>query len=77
MFFIIGFKTVIRSLFARPATCTYCGAYAPQHVEERANRLTLFFIPVFTASRRYMFTCSNCGRSTGISRSQKNALQRA
>ncbi|MCC9204885.1 zinc-ribbon domain-containing protein [Arthrobacter sp. zg-Y769] len=77
MFVLIGFKTVLRTLFSRPATCQYCGAYAEQRVEERANRLTLFFIPVFTTSRRYAFTCSNCGRSTGINRSQKNALQRA
>ncbi|MDK1327633.1 zinc-ribbon domain-containing protein [Arthrobacter sp. zg-Y1143] len=76
MLFILGFKTVARALFSRPATCQYCGAYAPQQVEERANRLTLFFIPVLTTSRRYAFTCSNCGQSTGISRIQKIALQR-
>lgn len=74
MFFIIGFKTVVRALFSRLATCQYCGTYAEQHVEERANRFTLFFIPVLTTSRRYAFTCSNCGHSTGITRSQKNAL---
>ncbi|MCQ2000925.1 zinc-ribbon domain-containing protein [Arthrobacter zhaoxinii] len=77
MFVLIGFKTVLRTLFSRPATCQYCGVYAEQQVEERANRLTLFFIPIFTTSRRYAFTCTNCGRSTGINRSQKNALQRA
>ena len=77
MFFIIGFKMVVRTLFARPATCQYCGAYARQYVEERANRLTLFFVPVLTTRRRYAFTCSNCGQSTGISRGQKNALERA
>ena len=77
MFFIMGFKTVVRALFSRPATCQYCGAYAQQYVEERANRLTVFFIPVFTTSRRYAFTCANCGNTTGISRGQKNALQRA
>ena len=77
MLFIVGFKTVVRELFSRPATCQYCGAYAPQNVQERANRLTLFFIPVLTTSRRYAFTCSNCGQGTGISRTQKTALERA
>jgi hypothetical protein len=74
MLILIGFRTAYRTLASRSGTCQHCHQYAPQHVEERANKLTLFFIPLFTTSRRYGLTCSNCGTTTELTRHQKDAL---
>ena len=76
MFILFGFSTKVTDLPSRAATCQYCGAFAQHYLEERATRFTLFFIPVFTTSRSYQITCSNCGRRSQISGRQKNALMR-
>ncbi|MCU1520802.1 MAG: hypothetical protein JWN19_1187, partial [Arthrobacter sp.] len=59
-----------------PASCQYCHSFANHRLEERTTRFTLFFIPVFTTSRTYRITCSNCGRLSTISARQKNVLVR-
>ena len=76
MFLLFGFKTIVRALPGRPATCQVCNSFVPHSLEERATRLTLFFIPVFTTSRTYRITCSNCGQVSTISARRKNALIR-
>lgn len=76
MFLLFGLKTVNKELPGRPASCQYCNAFAHHHLEERSTRFTLFFIPVFTTSRSYRITCSNCGQTSSISARQKNALVR-
>lgn len=74
MFILFGFKTAVRNLFARPATCRYCHQNASQRVEERTSKFTVFFIPLFTTRRRYAQICANCGATTELSKSEKNAL---
>jgi hypothetical protein len=74
MLILFGFKTVQKLLPGRSATCPYCRAFAHQHVEERATRFTLFFIPLFTTSRSYRITCANCGASSVVNGRQKQAL---
>jgi len=48
--------------------------FAHQHLEERATKFTLFFIPVFTTSRSYRITCSNCGATSTVNSREKRAL---
>lgn len=74
MLIVFGFKTVFRVLPGRMLACRYCGITALQHLEERANKFTLFFIPVFTTSRSYQMVCSNCGGSTSLSRDELKAI---
>ncbi|MBT2534292.1 zinc-ribbon domain-containing protein [Arthrobacter sp. ISL-48] len=76
MLLIFGLKTVLRALPGRLATCQYCRQYVQHYLKERARKLTLFFIPIFTTSRAYQITCSNCGRVSTISSRQKKALIR-
>jgi hypothetical protein len=76
MFLLFGLKTMTKELSGRPASCQYCHSFAHHHLEERSTRFTLFFIPVFTTSRSYRITCSNCGRMSTISARQKNVLVR-
>ncbi|MGN7251350.1 MULTISPECIES: zinc-ribbon domain-containing protein [unclassified Arthrobacter] len=74
MLLLFGFKTVQKLLPGRTASCRYCGVFAHQHLEERATKFTLFFIPVFTTSRSYRVTCSNCGATSVVNSRQKQAL---
>ena len=76
MFLLFGFKTVQHALPQRPATCQFCHSFVPHRLEERATKFTLFFIPVFTTSKKYRITCTNCGQVSTISSGQKNALIR-
>lgn len=76
MFFLFGLITKFKVLPSLATTCQYCRTFAQQYLEERATRFTLFFIPVFTVSRSYQMTCSNCGQHSTISRRQKHALVR-
>jgi hypothetical protein len=74
MLLIFGLKTVVRALPGRPATCRNCGQFVQHYLDEHARKFTLFFIPVFTISRSYQITCSNCGRISSISGRERKAL---
>lgn len=74
MFLLFGLKTLLRDLQRRMATCQYCGQFLKHHLQERATKLTLFFIPVFTTSKVYNITCTHCGQNSTIKASKKNAL---
>jgi ribosomal protein L37E len=76
MFLLFGLKTVLRDLPGRMATCQRCGQFVLHPLQERANKFTLFFIPVFTTSRVFDITCTNCGQGSTIKSRQKNALLR-
>lgn len=76
MLLIFGLTTRTRPQSPRAATCQYCRAFVQHYLDESATKLTLFFIPVFTTSRSYRITCSNCGQRSTISQRQKNALSR-
>jgi hypothetical protein len=74
MFLLFGLKTALKDRPGRAATCQYCSQLAHHHLQERATKFTLFFIPVFTASRAYQVRCSNCGQTSAIKSRRKNAL---
>ena len=54
--------------------CETCGNEAAHRVMRRRRRFTLFFIPIFTTSRRYSRTCAYCGITAELSKGEKNAL---
>jgi hypothetical protein len=55
--------------------CGYCQVQAQQNVIKRSNRFTLFFIPLFTFSTRYVNQCTNCGAETPLTEQQvQNSL---
>ncbi|MHA7223311.1 zinc-ribbon domain-containing protein [Arthrobacter sp. RHLT1-20] len=74
MFLLFGLKTLLRDLPGRMATCQYCGQFVHHQLQERATKLTLFFIPVFTTSKTFNIVCTNCGQSSTMKSRQKNAL---
>lgn len=74
MFLLFGLKTILRDLPGRMATCQYCGMFVHHHLQERATKLTLFFIPVLTTSKSFNISCTNCGQNSTMKSRQKNAL---
>ena len=74
MFLLFGLKTVLRDQPGRMATCQYCGKFVHHHLQERANKFTVFFIPVLTTSKTFTITCTNCRQSSTVKSRQKNAL---
>ena len=74
MLLLLGLKTVLRGLPERMATCQYCHQFAQHQLQERATKFTVFFIPVFTTSRAYAITCTNCGQNSIVKPRQKNLL---
>ena len=55
--------------------CGFCGVEASQTVIKRSNRFTLFFIPLFPFSTKYINSCSNCGGETALTVDQaRNSL---
>lgn len=76
MFVLFGMKTVFKTLSAEIAMCRYCHQRAEQRVLERANRFTLFFVPLFTFRRKYQVNCSYCGATTEISRQQAGSMSK-
>lgn len=75
MLLLFGFKTVDKALAGRPGTCQHCRAHVHHALVERATKFTLFFFPVFTTSRKFRITCTNCGYVSSISGRQKRALE--
>jgi hypothetical protein len=71
---LFGVRTTLRDLPGRMATCQYCGRFVHHHLQERANKFTLFFIPVFTTSKTFNITCTNCGQSSSIKPRQAKTL---
>jgi transcription elongation factor Elf1 len=74
MFLLFGLKTVLNELPGRPATCQRCGQFVHHRLQQRATKFTLFFIPVFTTSKSYRITCSNCGQTSAIKPRQAKSL---
>jgi len=48
--------------------CEVCGNQAAHQLVKRTNRFTLFFIPLFPVSTRYIDTCAFCARSIQVPR---------
>jgi DNA-directed RNA polymerase subunit RPC12/RpoP len=48
--------------------CETCGNQAGHRLVKRVNRFSLFFIPIFPISTRYIDTCAYCGRSIEVPR---------
>jgi hypothetical protein len=70
MFLFIGVFPRERGLAVVSFTCEYCRTPAEQRVIEIGSRLWLFFLPLFTFSRRYLVVCTNCGGTTELTREQ-------
>lgn len=69
---LLIFGATPRERLLTPVTfvCEYCRTRAEQHVVESATKFSIFFIPLFTVSKRYFVACSNCGGTTALTKEQ-------
>jgi ribosomal protein L32 len=74
MFFLFGFSTRENLRFTRSAVCRYCGMHAPQQVIERKTKLSVFFVPLLTVSKKRLQVCTNCGGASTIGGAEERAL---
>lgn len=65
IFGLSGKQLLMATLFY---VCEVCGNQGAHHLVKRVNRFTLFFIPLFPVSTRYIDTCTVCGRSIQVPR---------
>ncbi len=72
MILIFGTRAYFEELATLRFACSYCRVEAPQRVYRRVNRFSLFFIPLFTISRKHFLECSNCGGTTELTEEQAN-----
>jgi hypothetical protein len=70
VFLLFGTRPVLTLLVVVTFRCDYCGRTVAQRVFRRANRFTLFFLPLFTFSTSHFVECSNCGGTTSLTEAQ-------
>lgn len=70
MLLIFGTTVRDRLLVMVNFVCEYCHVHSSQDVIESATKVSVFFIPLFTVSRRYFVICKNCGGATALTREQ-------
>ena len=70
MFLLFGSRVVETVINVVSFVCGYCGVHAEQRVIKRANKLTLFFIPLFSLRSTHLNQCSNCGGITELTAEQ-------
>jgi hypothetical protein len=70
VFLLFGSRVTEQIVNVVSFVCGYCDKQVAQNVIESKNRFTLFFVPLFTFSRRYRNQCSNCGGRTELSAEQ-------
>jgi zinc-ribbon family len=76
MLLIFGFRVYTDLLATVAYVCENCGQHATHHLTRRTRKVTLFFLPLFPVSRKYVDTCSYCGRSLRVPLEQAEAAVR-
>jgi hypothetical protein len=64
---IFGWRTTIQQLAMLTLVCGHCHHQAAHSLVKRFTKPTIFFIPLFTISRKYGLQCTFCGVSYDIS----------
>lgn len=70
MFLLFGTRAFASVAFVVTFACGHCGTLASQDVVRQQQKVTLFFIPLFSISTSWFIECSNCGMETGLTTQQ-------
>lgn len=70
MLLIFGTRAYLTLLAVVQFVCNNCHVNAAQRVLKQVTKFTLFFIPTFPVSTKYLAECVNCGAATLISQQQ-------
>lgn len=72
---IFGTREKITRLLTTVLDCGHCGNHGAHALDKVVNRFTLFFIPVFPFSTKYVLVCAFCGIAQKLSKEQAQQLQ--
>ena len=70
MFLLIGMRRFASVLFSVTFVCGRCGTRASQQIVRQQQRVTLFFVPLFSVGTSWAVECTHCGAVTELTRQQ-------
>lgn len=71
---IFGTKTYLIQLAMLNLLCGGCGNPASHSVKQRVTKFTLFFVPLFPISTKYLTQCTFCGVTAQMSKEESDQL---
>jgi len=71
MLLIFGTRAYETLLILVSFVCPHCWVEARQSVVRMATQFTLFFVPLFTVSTRYLVDCAHCGTRTALTKNRQ------
>jgi len=74
MFILFGTRGIVKTLAMATFICNRTNQPAAHRLSKVSRWFTLFFIPVFPFSRRYVLTCAACGQSSKLTREQADEI---
>lgn len=74
MLVIFGMSPKTRDLGLAQRPCRFCGNHAAQRLVQQQNRISFFFIPLIPLGTKYLMTCTACGVTSKIEKSDATAL---
>lgn len=71
---IFGTKTYLVQLAMLNLLCQGCGNPAAHSLKRRVTKFTLFFVPLFPVSSKYLTQCTFCGVTGQTTREEADRL---
>ncbi len=72
---IFGTKGYLYQLAILTLVCGQCGNPAAHTLRKRVTKFTLFFVPLFPISTKYLTQCTFCGAERKVTEEQAKQLQ--
>ncbi len=72
---IFGTKGYLYQLAMLTLLCGQCGNPSAHALRKRVTKFTLFFVPLFPVSTKYVTQCTFCGAERRLERAEAERLQ--
>jgi hypothetical protein len=72
---IFGTKGYVYQLAMLMLLCGQCGNPAAHSLRKRVTKFSLFFVPLFPVSTKYVTQCTFCGAERRVERDEAERLQ--
>ncbi|MCX5204218.1 zinc ribbon domain-containing protein [Streptomyces sp. NBC_00237] len=72
---IFGTKGYVYQLAMLMLLCGHCGNPAAHALRKRVTKFTLFFVPLFPVSSKYVTQCTFCGAERRVESDEAERLQ--
>ncbi|MEE6280983.1 zinc-ribbon domain-containing protein [Georgenia sunbinii] len=76
MIVLFGLKDYRTLAATAHGVCPHCRQETAQRLYRHLRRLTVFFIPLFVVSRRYVLDCTSCAQQYTFPKSQRARVER-